>query len=69
MHLFSTQNGCVSSCKALLYTDACKAIINQKSQQGKTPLHLAAAAGHLDVLFELAQGFGCDVDVGDTEGR
>lgn len=44
-------------------------MIDKKTADSKTALHLAAIAGHLDVIFELTQANGCNADLGDAEGR
>ena len=63
------QNGCSAACKALIGSKFCKSMIDKKTGDYKTALHLAAIAGNLDVIFELTQANGCSADIGDAEGR
>ena len=38
-------------------------------KEKRSPLHLAAAAGHLDILFELLQSYDADIEIKDKAGR
>ena len=63
------KNGCVSACRALLSSSYCKDIINLLDNTGKCPLHFAAIIGHLDCVFEIGQGSGCNTETKDRDGR
>ena len=67
--LFHLQNGCVLACRSLIRSQFCESLINQRTSDGKTALHLATTGGHLEVIFELAQGKGFAADLADKDGR
>jgi len=46
----------------------CKSVVNDRDKQGKTPLHHAAAGGHMHVV-QFLLGAGCDSNARDSSGR
>lgn len=63
------QNGFVSTCQAMLDVSDSHNLINGKDFSGKTPIHLAAAAGQYHVLVELTAVPFANCEAVDNEGR
>jgi ankyrin repeat protein len=59
----------VECCRAILNTLTGQHLLNGKDFSGKTPLHFAAAAGHLDALQELISEKFANIGLGDGEDR
>jgi len=66
---WAAQNGCVLACRSLIRSQFCESLINQRTSDGKTALHLATTGGYLEVIFELAQGKGFAANFTDKDGR
>ncbi|KXJ09906.1 Ankyrin repeat domain-containing protein 55 [Exaiptasia diaphana] len=62
-------NGSVDCCRAILNTVAGQHLLNGKDFSGKTPIHFAAAAGHVDALQELITEKFANIGLGDAEDR
>lgn len=56
-------------CRAILNTVSGQHLLNGKDFSGKTPIHFAAAAGHVDALQELITEKFANIDLGDAEDR
>ena len=64
------QNGAVECCKILLKDGpGTNHLLNQLDHSGKTALHFAAAAGHVDVIRCFAQYAACDLEAEDPDDR
>ena len=59
----------MSACRSLLRSQFCELLVNQRTSDTKTALHLATIGGYLEVVFELAQAKGFAADISDKEGR
>ena len=66
---FFSQNGNLDSCEVLLSSKGSQHLINGKDFSGKSPLHLAAAAGHRKVLERLSSEDHVQVDLRDNDSR
>ena len=63
------QNGYVSTCQAMLEICDSHNLVNGKDFSGRTPIHLAAAAGQYHVLVELTAVPFANNEALDSEGR
>lgn len=66
---WAAQNGFVSTCQAMLDVSDSHNLINGKDFSGRTPIHLAAAAGQYHVLVELTAVPFANCEAVDNEGR
>ena len=66
---FNAQNGFVSTCEAMLEVLDCHNLVNGKDFSGRTPIHLAAAAGQYHVLIRLTAVPYANIEPLDNEGR
>ncbi|XP_041370509.1 uncharacterized protein LOC121384261 [Gigantopelta aegis] len=66
---WAAQNGCLRSCCVLASVYHANHVINMPDNSGKTPVHYAAAAGHVDIIEYLASRPGCDLEPGDPDER
>lgn len=65
----NAQNGFVSTCEAMLEVPDCHNLVNGKDFSGRTPIHLAAAAGQYHVLIRLTAVPYANIEPLDNEGR
>ena len=63
------QNGLVSCCQAMISLPDSHMLVNGKDYSGKTPIHLAAAAGSYQVLVELTKVDFANIKATDNENR
>lgn len=66
---WAAQNGFVSTCEAMLEVPDCHNLVNGKDFSGRTPIHLAAAAGQYHVLIRLTAVPYANIEPLDNEGR
>lgn len=66
---WAAQNGFISTCKAMLEASNSYNLVNGKDFSGRTPIHLAAAAGQFHTLVELISVPHANSEAEDNEGR
>ena len=70
-HFFSCsiKNGYLSTCQVMLEISDSHNLVNGKDFSGRTPIHLAAAAGQYSVLVELTSVAFVNIEALDNDGR
>jgi len=63
------QNGCESCSRVLGRCYHGNDLVNQLDYSGKAAIHFAAASGHAEVIYELAEVKGCDLEIEDPDER
>ncbi len=60
-----SRNGNIRRLRELLNRFDCSSIINEKNEDGWTPLHIASEKGHIEIVYELLEK-GANIEATDN---
>ncbi|KAI0214566.1 hypothetical protein LSAT2_000303 [Lamellibrachia satsuma] len=66
---WTAQNGCESCSRILGHCYHGNDLVNQLDYSGKAAIHFAASSGHAEIICELAEVNGCDLEIEDRDER